>query len=333
MKSVIALALLTVAASSPLAAQSEIWLKNGAIMPGRVIEDDGEKIKVELIAEGGTGATALYKYDQLAPHTLFRLRLNKTDRADVKGLLELTNYALDNGIFPSARLAYDLAKRANETKKLGMDAEVEKTYARAAGVVLDWAKKKIAAKETMEAHKALRRLCELFPDREEGVEAAKLLEEIAASCDTCHQEAVDKKAAGDKPAREAAAPAIKQFQKGQATVRQAMAEYKKPVQVSRLLKTAIEEFESAQKMLDGSMKREGANSDLAAHYEAWTAKVKDEIVNAYLSLSNSYFSRQSNKDALDAVNAALLIDPKNSEALATRGRIQVASSDSDRWRW
>ena len=65
--------------------QAEVYLANGAVIQGRVTEDDGEKIKVALVAEGGTGATSVYRYDQLAPKTLYRLKFNKTERDDFKG--------------------------------------------------------------------------------------------------------------------------------------------------------------------------------------------------------------------------------------------------------
>jgi tetratricopeptide (TPR) repeat protein len=315
-------------------AQSEVWLANGAVMQGNVIEDDGEKVKVELIAEGGTGATAIYRYDQLAPRTIYRLRFNKSSRDDVKGQIELAGYALDNGLFPNARLSYDLAKKANETKKAGMDADLAKLYERAPAAVLTWARKEIDAGKSLEAHRYLTRLVELFPDRDEAGEAAKMLEEIAPKCASCRQESVNTKAGGEsKTAQEAAAQAIKQYHKAHETVRKAMAEYKKPVQVTRMLKTAIDEFKEAQTLLDRAMKKEGAGSDLAAHYAAWTEKVRNDIVQTHVSIANSYFSRQSNKEALDAVNEALLIDPKDSEALETRSRIQLAMSESGRWRW
>ena len=87
------------------------------------------------------------------------------------------------------------------------------------------------------------------------------------------------------------------------------------------------------KLLDGAMKKEGADSDLAAHYDAWSARVKEDIVETYVDIANLYFSRQSHTNALRAVNEALLFDRENSEALATRGRIQVAMSQSNKWFW
>jgi tetratricopeptide (TPR) repeat protein len=324
--------LLAIASTAP--AQSEVWLANGAVMKGNVIEDDGEKVKVELIAEGGSGATALYRYDQLAPRTLYRLRFNKTPRDDVKGQIELAGYALDNGLFPNARLSYDIAKKENEKKKAGMDAELASLYDRAPASVLTFARKEIAAGKHLEAHRYLTRLVELFPDKEEAAEAASLLEEIAPKANAGRHAWVDQKAGKEsKPAKEAAAPAIKEYEKAHETVRKAMAEYKKPVQVTRLLKTAIEQFKEAQRLLDRAMKKEGEGTDLAAHYDAWTAKVKEDIVHTWIDIANTYFSRQSNKDAMDAVAEALAVDPESSEALETRARIQLAMADSGKWKW
>ena len=106
--------------------QAEVHLANGAVMKGNVVEDDGAKVKVALIVDGDTRGTALYTYDQLAPQTIYRLRFNKTEPDDVKGQLDLAAYALDNGVFVSARLSFDLAKKANEAKKAGMEQDIEK---------------------------------------------------------------------------------------------------------------------------------------------------------------------------------------------------------------
>jgi hypothetical protein len=318
------------------AGQSEVHLANGAVIKGNVIEDDGQKVKVALIAEGGSGATATYDYDKLAPQTIYRLRFNKTERDDAKGQLELAAYALDNGVFPSARLSYDLAKKANEKKKAGLESEIDKLYARAPAAALAWAKTQIEGKQYMQAEKALARLCALFPDREETVTASKMLDEIATLTGKVRDDDVEKRtgaSGSSKPAREAAAPAKKQYDKALETRRKALAETKNQTQATRQLETAIDEFTAAQKLLDQALKKEGAGSDLAAHYDAWTARVKQDMVDTYVDVANLYFSRQSHQNALKAVNVALLLNPDDSEALATRGRLQVAMSDTDRWSW
>jgi tetratricopeptide (TPR) repeat protein len=313
--------------------QAEVWLANGAVIKGNVVEDDGQKVKVAIVAEGGTGATSVYKYEQLAPQTIYRLRFNRTERDDVKGQIELAAYALDNGVFPSARLSYDLAKKANEAKKAGMEKEIEALYARAPGVVLPWAKKKIEEGDFMAAERALARLCELFPDCAETAEATKLLEELGPKCMKCREDAVDKASNSSKTAKEAAAPAIKQYKAAHESIRKALGEARNPTQAIRILETALEQFKSAQKLLDGAMKKESAESDLAAHYDAWTAKVRDDTVDTYVHMGSFYFARQSYKNALEVVNKGLALDPKNSEAAAMRARIEVAMTESSRWKW
>ena len=81
------------------------------------------------------------------------------------------------------------------------------------------------------------------------------------------------------------------------------------------------------------MKKEGADSDLAAHYDAWSARVREDMVETYVDIANLYFARQSLSNAMKAVDSALLLDRHNAEAIAVRAHISVAMSDSDRWRW
>ena len=124
-----------------------------------------------------------------------------------------------------------------------------------------------------------------------------------------------------------------EYKKAHATRRKALADTKNSTQATRQLEEAINQFQSAQKLLDKAMKKEGAESDLADHYDAWTAKVKEDMIDTYVDIANLYFSRQSNTNALRAAESALLLDRHNAEALSVRAHIQVAMSDSDRWRW
>ena len=79
--------------------QAEVHLANGAVLKGNVTRTTARRSRSPSSSRATRGATATYRYDQLAPQTIYRLRLNKTARDDVKGQLELAAYALDNGVF------------------------------------------------------------------------------------------------------------------------------------------------------------------------------------------------------------------------------------------
>src|SRR5262245_10029334 len=79
-------------------AQQEVNLKDGGMVKGTVTEDDGKKIVVQLALGNAGSGQANFAYDQLAPSTIYRLRLNRTPRNDAKEQLGLATYAFDNGL-------------------------------------------------------------------------------------------------------------------------------------------------------------------------------------------------------------------------------------------
>ena len=131
--------------------QAEVHLANGAVMAGNVVEDDGAKVKVALIADGDTGARRSTRTSSSRRRRSTACGSTRRSRTTSKARSISPAYALDNGVFPSARLSYDLAKKANEKKKAGMEKDLEKLYARAPAAVSSRAKKEIDTKASMRA--------------------------------------------------------------------------------------------------------------------------------------------------------------------------------------
>ena len=185
-----------------------------------------------------------------------------------------------------------------------MEQELAKLYARAPGVALAVGEEADRGEELPpRRNSTLARLCELFPDSEEAAQPpSSSRRSRRRPARPGARRSTRSPGGSSKTAKEAAAPAKKQYDKAHATRRKALAETKNSTQATRQLEAAVEEFQAAQKLLDSAMKKEGADSDLAAHYDAWTAKVKEDIVATYVDIANLYFSRQSHSNALKAVN-------------------------------
>ena len=57
-----------------LPAQTEVVLKSGKVVPGRIVHDDGSEVEVRIKTGGPGKAIATFKYEELAPKTIYRLR-------------------------------------------------------------------------------------------------------------------------------------------------------------------------------------------------------------------------------------------------------------------
>ena len=324
-----------------LPAQAEVVLKTGKLLARRGEARAGRESglpeeKAALQTEGPGKAIATFKYDELAPKTIYRLRMSRTDSDYVKGQMQLAAYALENGLFEDAITSYQLALKANEKQGRGLDAELKALYDSAPPVVLRYARQWIDDGKILDAEKLLARFCENRPDSPEAGEAHKMLYEIAERAMGARDARRQRQTEGvgsQKTAQEAAKPAKVYYDRAHAKVREALGNTRNQSQAVSLMSSAISDFEKALRLLGNIMEKEGEASDLAAHYDAWDAAVKNDIIETHLHIASIYLTRGSFNQSQRAVNQALALDPNNSEALAMRGRIEIAANEgSSRWR-
>jgi hypothetical protein len=319
----------------PVLAQQEVVLKEGQVIKGRVTEDDGKKIVVRLSLGGEGSGTANYTYEQLAPSTIYRLRLARTPRDDAKEQLALATYAFDNGQWDDARLSYFLADAADKKQGGTLRPQLVALVERAAPVAMERAKKDVEAGRVLAAEQRLGRLLEHLPESPEADKARAMIEEI-------HKRGMEEREkrrmaevaeeSRDK-AKDVVAPIKARYESAHAKEREALANTRKQTAAIQGFRDAIAEFEGVRKDLTRALVEQGQKSDFAGHYEAWDKMVKNDIVEVRLHLASLYFVRSSLVDAQNEVNAALAIVPESSEALAMRGRLEVASAESGKWRW
>jgi hypothetical protein len=328
-------ALLFGALASGALAQQEVILKDGAVIKGRVTEDDGNKVVVQLALDGQGSGTGNYTYDQLAPQTIYRLRLARTPRGDAKEQLALATYAFDNGQWDDARLSFYLAEAADKKAGGALKAQLAALLERAAPVAMQMAQKDVDAGRIMTAERRLARILSHMPDSPEAEKAKAMLASIKKKA----MEEREKKRLAEvaeearERAKEIIAPVKARYEAAQIMVHDALNNTKHQTAAIQGFNDAIANFEGVRRDLDQLMKDQGSKSDFAAHYASWDKAVKRDIIETRLSLASLYFVRSSMIDAGAQVNAALAIDGENSDALAMRSRLEVASNDGGRWKW
>jgi hypothetical protein len=302
---------------------------------GRVSEDDGKKIVVQLAIEGGGSGTANYTYDQLAPQTIYRLRLARTPRTDAKEQLALATYAFDNGQWDDARLSFFLADAADKKEGGKLKKELDALVERAAPVAMQMAQKDVDAGRITAAERRLARILEHLPESPEADKARTMLEAIKQKAMDEREKRRLAEVAEEKreKAQEIMGPIKRRYEAAQALVRDGLNNTKRQTQAIQTFRDAIANFEGVRKDLAQTLQDQGPKSDFAAHYASWDKMVKNDIIETRLNLASLYFVRSSLIDAGSEVNAALALDPESSDALAMRGRLEVASSEGGKWKW
>jgi tetratricopeptide (TPR) repeat protein len=323
------------ALASVVGAQQEVVLKDGAVIKGRVTEDDGKKIVVQLSLDGEGSGTGNYTYDQLAPSTIYRLRLARIPRGDAKEQLALATYAFDSGLWDDARLSYVLAEAADKKAGGALKPQIDALVERAAPVAMQMAQKDVDAQRPMTAERRLSRILLYLPECPEAEKARAMLAEIQKKvADEREKKRLAEVAEEARErAKEILAPVKARYDVARALVRDALSAKNRQTYSIQTFRDAIANFEGVRGDLAQLMRDQGPKSDFAAHLPSWDKMVKNDIVDTYLHLASLYFGRSSLIDAQREVNAALAVDPKNSEALAMRGRLEVASSEGGKWKW
>ena len=323
------------ALASFVGAQQEVLLKDGGFVKGRVSEDDGKKIVVQLQVDGGGSGTATYTYDQLAPQTIFRLRLARTPRTDAKEQLALATYAFDNGQWDDARLSFFLADAADKKEGGTIRKDLDALVERAAPVAMQMAEKDVEAGRITPLKRASRASSSTSPRVPRPTRRGRCSRRSSRRRMDEREKKRLAEVAEDKRerAQEIMGPIKKRYEAAQALVREGLNNTRRQTQAIQTFRDAIANFEGVRKDLARTLENQGPKSDFAAHFASWDKMVKNDIIETRLNLASIYFVRSSLQDAGGEVNAALALDSENSDALAMRGRLEVASSEGGRWKW
>jgi tetratricopeptide (TPR) repeat protein len=311
-------------------AQTTILLKDGRQVKGWLVADDGNKVTIRLDTGGEGVARTSFRHDQLDPRTMYRLMLGKTRRDDPEGQMKLAAYALDHHLFEKARRHYRIAKREDE--KLGgqVTKELEKLRGRAAGVVLAWSREQLNGGDVLGAEKWLGVLLVKFPNTPEADQARRLLDQMARQAMEARERIIQERARErSEKAEKALPPAKAHYDKAHAYKRKGLQSTNQHTKAIREFKSAIAEFERAQKQLQVALKKAGGDEAFQARVASYEKAVRDDVNATRLNMAGAYLERRSYKNAMAQVNKVLADDPGNEAAVAMRARIETAEADDD----
>lgn len=321
LRSALILASLAVLAA-PSAGSEQIKLKSGKVVSGRATAYDPEKQVLSFRTDDGQDMK--YTMDQLDTRSVYLVYASVMPKDNAKGQLQLANFARDAGLYEHAARRYGYVEQADPSMKGEVESARAELRRRAADACLANARAAQAKGDAKETQKWLAILLDRLPNEPQAAEAASLVEANYAREANARDDALE---------REHEELLQKDLKKGKQHY-DSMIERTKQGLTARndsksasLWNNAIDDGEVVLKEIERLAKKYADDpkvQDGAARYRQLTV---EQMVELHLHLASQYTTNSSFKAALKEANAALALDPKNSQALAQRARIEQASNE------
>jgi hypothetical protein len=316
------LALVLLAALAlPAAAQEKIKLKSGKVLSGRATAYDDDRQILSFRTDDGQERQ--WPLDQLDSRSAYLVYASVIPKEDGKGQLQLANFARDAGLYEHAARRYGYAREADPALAADVEREVVQLRRVAAEFCLVHAKEAQQKGDEKEAQKWLAMLLERLPNEPQAAEAAAMVEagytrEANARDDALEREHATLLEKDLKKGKQHYDSMIERTRDG-LTARSSIAEglWKIAIIDGEVVLNEIERL--AKKYPDDPRVQDGV-----VQYRQLTI---EQMIEIHLHLASFYTTRSSLENAMREAKAALALDPKNSQALAARARIELASNE------
>jgi tetratricopeptide (TPR) repeat protein len=317
-------------AASPAFAQERvpdtIRLKDGSTLKGYATAyDDNAKVLTFRTEDGKDRRLTLADLNTLS---VYQVTQSTIPKDNAKAQLQLANYARDTGLYAHALRHYGYAEKADPSLKGEIDKERAVLRQKAADFALANARAALAKGDHREAKSWLTKIIEKLPDEPQAAEASKLLQEMLSI------EKVDTQLARTRENQQDLesdlARSKKLYEDMQRKTRDGLTSRSGGTQATNTWQSALDDGERGLKEIDKLEKKytdPRSREVLASYRSAFTA----QMVELRLHRASVWTTRSSYNRALDEVNQALALDPKNQQALEARSRIEVASSRGFGW--
>ncbi len=298
---------------------------------------DSGQATLTVFAGGGSLQRTIALSD-FTPTSAFRAMESVASADDANAQLELAKFAADHGLVASARRSLSRARSISGDPKLG--ADIEATVAKsAANSMIDDFHELLKKGDLLAAQRKLDAATNRYPDEIDATRGQALAQELVAA--RADIERGERKEAADRAARDAAKeqdrllrPLRERLQRGQEAYKRALAESKNTGTASRLLDTAIQNFGTVLEGADELTQKHADDEGLTSEIGRLRASARSQQIAALLASGSLYLVRGSMNAAMGRVNQTLLLDPNNQQALALRGRIEIAAnSNNSGWGW
>jgi tetratricopeptide (TPR) repeat protein len=308
--------------SASAVAQEQIKRKDGTVLKGLPTAYDSVKQVLSFRTDDGQDLQlALAELDK---RSVYAVSSSQVKKDNAKGQLQLANYARDIELFAHSGRHYNYAEKADPSMKAAIDTERARARKLAADFCVKNARAAIAKQDIKEAEKWLTLLVQKLPDEPQAAEAARLLEqhylkERNARDDELEAKHSDLLQKDLKKGKEHYDRMIERTRDGLTARNSSKAQ--------TLWKGAISDGDVVMDEIDRLAKKYADDASIQEGAVKYRKLTTDQMVDINLHLANDAVMKSSYKEAEKYVNAALALDPKSTEALAQRARIETAKSN------
>jgi hypothetical protein len=313
---------LFLALAAPALASEHIKLKSGKILRGRATAYDAQTKVLSFRTDDGQEAQ--YPLDQLDQRSVYLVNAGLIPKDNGRGQLQLANFARDAGLYAHARRHYGYAAKADPALEAEVDRELALGRKLAADFCLKNAQEALTRSDIKGVEKWATTLIEKLPDEPQADQAAALLEQHYLA---------ERNARDDQAEREHDELLQKDLKQGKERYDRMLARTKDGLTAKNSSKSkglwegAIDDGEFVLRELDRLEKKYADDQRVQEGVAKYRKLTIDQMVDLHLHLASHYTIKSSYKDALKETNRALALDPRNSQALSQRARIEQASSE------
>jgi len=303
-------------------------LKNGERLEGRPLAYDAQTRTLRFLVDGG--AERQLSVDELDARSYYLVVRSKVEKDNAQGQLQLANFARDAGLYSHSARNYRQALAADPSLEAEVDKEVAVLRRQAGAWAMGKVHEALGKNDIAEAERWLTKIVQKLPDEPVAKEAAGMLDRYHAQVREAKDDELEQKHA--ELLKKELSGAKKAYDELIAKDREGLTSDGSGSKRVRSWEAAITAGKRAQRELDRFAKKHD-EPELVEAVAGYKKVVDEQLVQAYMNLGSYYTSRSSYDDALKQANQALAIDPKNSQALAMRARIEEASSQGIGWGW
>jgi len=328
-------------ASSALAApqQEAVILKNGNSIMGKVVTSTDKSVTLEYPAETGNATITLSAAD-LDPYSFYAIRSAAIGEKDAQARVKLAIYCAENGLYSRARMEYERAQAIDPAIKAQVEPQLPGIRARIAADVLERAKKSLENGDLGAAQRDVSDILTLAGDTPAAKEAEELIGPIEQRI--IERDNKNRTEAYAKMEKQADEAARKKSEERYATVepieKNILAAEQDNMKGLRAARsgTALDQFKDAAAKFEKALasiqdlEKKDPHPDLLAMTAPLKERATRDAVAAHLNAGSVYLTRSSFPDAMKSANAALSLDPENSQALSFRARIEIAANEDRR---
>lgn len=313
-------ALLVLALAAAPASAAKLKLKDGKTVDCKVLAYDAPAKTLRVRLENGQEEK--YTLSQLDARSVYLVNASLVPKDDAKALLMVANFARDAELYAHAVRRYGEALKLDASLKPTVDQEMTTLKRSAAAFCMENARAAVSKNDLKEAEKWLKILVQKLPDEPEAQQASSMLDNYY------EQNRAKDVAAADSKATESIQQDVAN---GKKHFEQMVEKSKKGLQAKgnseseALYRAAIVDGKAVLKEVD-RIEKKYDDPELREKVTNYRNIATDQLVEVHMNLASRQCVQSDFRGAMDTVEAALALDPKNESALSMRVRIEEYSS-------